>query len=181
MKNYRLLLFILVLSLTPLAVSAQKKEIPTVPTVDLQKFAGKWYEIGRIPNKFQAKCAGNVSATYTRKPNGDLEAQNDCLGTNGIAISAKGDVKVIDKATHSKLKASWGDFWIIDLDPQYQYAAVSDEKGKTLWILGRAPKMSDATYQAILRRVETLGFNPGKVAKTPQNVEVVKGAVIEKQ
>lgn len=180
MNNFRLTLLVLVALAAPLAISAQKKEITTVATVDLQKFTGKWYEIGRIPNKFQAKCAGNVSATYTRKSNGDLEAQNDCLATNGIAMSSKGDVKVVDKATHAKLKASWGDFWIIDLDPQYQYAAVSDAKGNTLWILGRAPKMSDAVYQAILRRVEAMGFNPGKVAKTSQNVEVVKGAVIEK-
>lgn len=180
MNNFRLFLLILLALAAPLAISAQKNEISTVDTVDLQKFAGKWYEIGRYPNKFQAKCAGNVSATYTRKPNGDLEAQNDCLGKNGIEISTRSDVRVIDKATHAKLKGSWGDFWIIDLDPKYQFAAVSDSKGKTLWILSRQPKMSDAVYQAILRRIEVLGFNPGKVAKTPQNVEVVKGAVIEK-
>jgi apolipoprotein D and lipocalin family protein len=78
------------------------------------------------------------------------------------------------------MKGIWGDYWIIDLDPKYQYAAVSDAKGKNLWILGRTAQMSDTVYQGILRRIEKMGFNPGKLDKTPQNVEVVKGAVIQK-
>jgi apolipoprotein D and lipocalin family protein len=168
--------FLLALSVS---VSAQKPVTP-VASLDIQKFAGAWYEIGRYPNKLQRKCAGNVTVVYTRKSNGDLEIRVQCLGTKGIAEVYKTDAKIADAAANAKMKTGWGDHWVIDLDPNYQYAAMSDSKGENLWILGRAAKMSDAVYQAILRRVEKMGFNPGKVAKTPQNVEVVKGAVIEK-
>ena len=173
--------FILLLSsvfLISVSVSAQKPTAP-VASLDLQKYAGTWYEIGRYPNKLQRKCAGNVTVVYTRKSNGDLEIQIQCLGTKGINEVYKTDAKIVDN-TNAKMRSGWGDHWVIDLDPNYQYAAVSDSKGENLWILGRAAKMSDAVYQSILRRVEAMGFNPGKVAKTPQNVEVVKGTVIEK-
>jgi apolipoprotein D and lipocalin family protein len=170
------ILFLLAISVP---VSAQKPVTP-VAFLDLQKYAGTWYEIGRYPNKLQRKCAGNVTVVYTRKPNGDLEIRIQCLGTKGTAEVYKTDAKIADNAGNAKMKSGWGDHWVIDLDPNYQYAAVSDSKGENLWILGRAAKMSDAVYQRILRRVELMGFYPGKVAKTPQNVEVVKGTVIEK-
>ncbi len=67
------------------------------------------------------------------------------------------------------------------MDENYQYAAASDPKRENLWILSRTPEMKDAVYQNILRRVEKLGFNPGKLTKTPQKVEVIRGEIIQKQ
>jgi apolipoprotein D and lipocalin family protein len=179
MKKFVFVMLLSGIFLISVPVSAQKSITP-VASLDLQKYAGTWYEIGRYPNKLQRKCAGNVTVVYTRKPNGDLEIQIHCLGTKGIAEVYKTGAKIADSTANAKMKSGWGDHWVIDLDPNYQYAAVSDSKGENLWILGRAAKMSDAVYQRILRRVELMGFYPGKVAKTPQNVEVVKGAVIQK-
>jgi len=122
-----------------------------------------------------------------------IEVINECLKKDGVADSAKGEAKIIDAATNAKLEVRfapsflsfipqvWGDYWIIDLDDNYSYAAVGDPKRKYLWILSRTPEMDDATYQNILRRVEKLGFSPGKLNKTPQNAQAVKGAVIDKQ
>lgn len=177
MKRFAFFTLLSGLLLISVSVSAQRKPITPVASLHLQKYTGTWYEIGRYPNKLERKCAGNVTVVYTSRSNGELELRIQCLGTKGITEVYKTDAKIVDNA---KMKSGWGDHWVIDLDPNYQYAAVSDSKGESLWILGRAPKMSDAVYQAILRRVETMGFNPGKVAKTPQNVEVVKGTVIEK-
>ncbi len=81
----------------------------------------------------------------------------------------------------SFLSSNWDDYWVVDLDENYQYTAVSDPKREYLWILSRTPEMSDAVYQDILRRVEKMGFTPGKLTKTPQNLEVIKGTVIRKQ
>jgi apolipoprotein D and lipocalin family protein len=173
-----------------LTVSGQAQEnsaalpVKTVPSVDLKRYAGKWYEIARYPNSFQKKCVGN---------NGRIEVINECTKKDGIADRAKGDAKIIDKATNAKLEVRfapsflsfiptvWGDYWIIDLDDEYKYAAIGDPKRKYFWILSRTAEMSDATYQNILRRAEKMGFNPGKVVKTPQNLESIKGAVVEKQ
>ncbi len=170
-----------------------KVEVKTVSKVDLKQYSGKWYEIARYPNKFQEKCVGNTTATYTQKSNGKIEVLNECLKKDGTMVSAKGDAKIVDKTTNAKLEvrfapsflsfipAVWGDYWIIDLDEKYQYAVIGDPKQKYFWILARTPELSDATYQEILRRAEKMGFNPGKVVKTPQKLETVKGAVIEKQ
>ena len=177
------------------AVSAQTKNQPalqTVSSVDLKQYSGKWFEIARYPNKFQKDCVGNTTATYTIKDEKSLTVVNQCVRQNGTILDAKGKARIADKTTNAKLEvrfapsalsfisAVWGDYWIIDLDEKYQYAVVGDPKREYLWILSRTPEMSDATYQNILRRVEAKGFNPAKIIKTPQKLEVIKGSVIEK-
>lgn len=168
-------------------------EVKAVPQVDLKRYSGKWFEIARYPNKFQKKCVGNTTATYTVKPDDQIEVLNECVEKNGTTDTAKGQAKVVDPATNAKLKVRfapgflsflssvWGDYWIIDLDDNYQYAAVGDPKREYFWILSRTPEMSDAIYQNILRRAEKMGFKPGQVVKTPQNVEIIKGAAIPKR
>ena len=187
------------LMLFPLVVTAQKKDdknqnqVQPVASVDLKRYSGKWFEVARYPNKFQKNCVGNTTATYTLKEKGKIEVLNQCLEKDGTVIDAKGEGKIVDKTTNAKfevrfapgylafLPSVWGDYWIVDLDENYQYAAIGDPKREYLWVLSRTPKLNDAAYQNILRRLETMGFNPAKLIKTPQNVEVVKGAVIEKQ
>ena len=164
----------------------------TVPSVDLKRYSGKWFEIARYENKFQKQCVGNTTATYSIKTDDKVKVINECLKKNGEVDRALGEARITDKNTNAKLEvrfapaalsflsAVWGDYWILELDENYQYAVVGDPKRKYFWILSRAPEMNDATYQNILRRAEQLGFNPAKVIKTPQKVEAVKGAVIEK-
>ena len=173
--------------------TAAPTDVKTVAKVDLKRYSGKWFEIARYPNKFQKKCIGNTTADYTIKADDEIEVVNQCVEKNGVINEAKGKAKVEDEVSNAKLKvrfapgylsflsAVWGDYWIIDLDENYQYAAVGDPKREYFWILSRTPEMSDAIYQNILRRAEKLGFDPGKVVKTPQKVEIIKGAVITKQ
>lgn len=167
--------------------------LKTVPSVDLKRYSGKWYEIARYPNRFQKQCVGNTSATYTIKQNNKIEVLNECLTKDGSVDAAKGEAKVVDKTTNTKLKVRfapsflsafgfvWGDYWVIDLGRNYEYSVVGDPKREYLWILSRTPELPEPVYQNILRRVQDMGFNPGKLEKTPQKAEAVKGAVIEKQ
>ncbi|MEP7213926.1 MAG: lipocalin family protein [Acidobacteriota bacterium] len=193
-KRY-ILITISLLIFTSLSKAQNGKPAPlaTVPSVDLKRYSGKWYEIARYPNRFQKQCLGNTAATYTTKPNGKIEVLNECLAKDGIVDSAKGEAKVVDKATNAKLKVRfapsflsafgfvWGDYWVIDLGKNYEYSVVGDPKREYLWILSRTSELPEPVYQGILRRVQDLGFNPGKLEKTPQKAEAVKGAVIEKQ
>ena len=180
-------------------ISAQKKdsdnktELQTVSSVDVKRFAGKWYEIARYPNKFQKKCIGNTTATYAAKANGKISVVNQCILKDGIFGRAEGEAIVTDQASNAKFEMSfaskyksflstdWDNYWVVDLDENYQYAAASDPKRENLWILSRTPELKDAIYQNILRRVEKLGFSPGKLLKTPQNIEIIKGEIIKKQ
>jgi apolipoprotein D and lipocalin family protein len=198
-KKFVLTALLSALLLIPSVTSAQKNnsvnqtEVKAVSTVDLKRYSGKWFEIARYSNKSQKNCIGNTTMTYTLKEEDKIGVLNECLRKDGTVIDAKGEAKIVDKTTNSKLEVryapgfmaflstSWNDYWIIDLDEKYQYAAVGDEDRDNLWILSRTPKINDAAYQNILRRVETMGFKPGKLVKTPQNIEVVKGSIIEKQ
>ena len=198
-KKFILAAILPALLLIPSTISAQKNnsdnqaEVKAVSSVDLKRYSGKWFEIARYSNKYQKNCIGNTTATYALKEDGKISVTNECLRKDGTMIDAKGEGKIVDKESNAKLEVRfapgflaflpsvWGDYWIIDLDEKYQYAAIGDPKREYLWILSRTPKLSDAAYQNILRRIESMGFKPGKLIKTPQNIEVVKGSVIEKQ
>ncbi len=184
---------IAVLLAAGVAIAAQQRqELKTVASVDLNKYAGKWYEIAKYPNKFQKQCVGNTTATYSLKQNGKIEVVNECLTKDGTVDTAKGEGKIADKATNAKLKVRfapkflsflpkvWGDYWIMDLEPNYEYVAIGEPKREYFWILSRKPEMDDATFQAILRRAEEQGFNPAKVERSPQGMETIKGGVINR-
>lgn len=165
--------------------SSTAGELPTVPNVDLKRYSGKWFEIARYPNKFQKKCVGNTTATYDIMANGKISVLNECLKKDGEMLDAKGEARVADKQTNSKLEVRfapkflsfipqvWGDYWIIYLDDQYQNVAIGDKKREYFWILSRQPEMNETAYREILQKAETLGFMPSKVVKTPQNVKAV--------
>ena len=181
------LLLIGVYILSPVNAPAQQGTVSAVPSVDLKRYSGKWFEIARLPIKFQKQCVGNTTATFnTMRADGQMEVLNHCLQKSGKIEQLRGEAKVIDAGTNAKMKVSFPKFssdsyWIVDLDPNYQYAAVGNPDREYLWILSRTPLMDDGTYQQILRRVEKMGFKPNKLVKTPQNVQMLKGAVVEKQ
>jgi apolipoprotein D and lipocalin family protein len=172
---------------------ADAAPLQTVGSVDLNRYAGQWYEIARYPNKFQKKCVGNTTATYKLKDGGKIEVLNECLKKNGKVQKAKGEAKVVDETSNAKLEVRfapallsflpfvWGDYWIIDLDKDYKYAVIGDPARDYLWILSRTPELETAVYQDILRGIESKGFNPNKLIETPQNVEVIKGEVIMRE
>ena len=181
---------IILATLSFFAQSSKEVPVRTVPSVDLNKYSGTWYEIAKYPNKFQKDCVGNTTATYTLKGEGKLEVLNRCLERDGTEKAAKAAGKVSDKATNAKLKVRfapgftsflpfvWANYWVIDLADDYSYAVVGTPDRDYFWILSRKPEMNDATYQAILRRAEAQGFVPGKVVKTPQGLETGKGTVL---
>jgi apolipoprotein D and lipocalin family protein len=183
---------VLILSSAFFVYGQDANPVTTVESVDLARYAGKWFEIARYPNKFQKKCVGQVTAVYTIKENEKIEVLNECLKENGETIKAKGEAKIVDKKTNAKLEVRfapgwlswlpqvWGDYWILDLEADYRYAVVGDPGKDYLWILSRTPELDTKTYEDILKTVEAKGFNPNKLIKTPQNVEVIKGEVITK-
>lgn len=155
--------------------AAAKSEPPeTVQTVDVNRYMGLWYEIARYPVWFEKDCVA-VTAEYTLLPNGKVRVLNSCRkkSFDGPGKIAKGKAWIADKKTNAKLKVSFfwpfrGDYWILELGPDYEYAIVGDPKRKTLWILARAPRISEELYAALLKKIEAMGFDPLKLEKTPQ-------------
>ena len=155
------------------------KPLSTVDSVDLQKYIGTWYEIAKIPNSFQKKCARNTTAAYKLKDDGRIDVINRCTEEDGSVNEAKGIAKVVDKKTNSKLEVSfvrilgiqlfWGDYWIIGLDKDYRYAVVGTPSRKYGWILSRTPKLSSDDLNTIFGILKKQGYNPNDFVFTVQS------------
>ncbi len=148
--------------------------LETVPHVDLARYAGTWYEIASYPQRFQKGCTG-TTATYTLRPDGSVEVLNRCArdSLNGRVTVARGRARVVDRASNAKLKVSffwpfWGDYWIIDLGRDYEYAVVGHPSRKYLWILSRTPTMAPGVYEGILERLRGQGYDTGRLSRTLQ-------------
>ena len=158
----------------PAAAGDKQTPLQVVPSVDLKRYAGKWYEIARLPNWFEKACTANTAATYTLQPDGKIQVLNECNKADGRLKIAKGTAKVADsKGPNTKLKVTFfwpfsGDYWIIDLDPNYQWVVVGEPSRDYLWILARNPRLDGALYQQILERVKKHGYTPDKLIESPQ-------------
>jgi len=148
--------------------------------VDLARYAGRWYEIARLPNRFQEKCAGDVAATYTLRPDGRVAVLNECRKSDGSIARAEGVARRAEEAgPASRLKVRfapawlsflslvWGDYWILELHPEYRHALVGDPSRKYLWILSRTPQLDDAEYASLVAAAERKGFDVGGLRRTP--------------
>ena len=170
-RLFALLLGTLAACRTPTTERLNLPPVETVPSVDLERYLGTWYEIAAFPQSFQKGCSA-TTATYRRKEDGGIEVVNRCL-KDGEPDVAKGRARVVDEATNAKLEVSffgpfWGDYWIIDLADDYSWAVVGHPSRDYLWILSRTPSMDPETYEAIVARARAQGFPTERLEKTYQ-------------
>ena len=168
--------FLVICSLILAATTASSaSEVPVVPAVDLKRYAGKWYDIARFPTRFQKACASDVTADYTLKSDGGIEVLNACKEAGGKLKQAKGSAKLANKSgPNSKLKVTffwpfYGDYWIINLDPDYKWAVVGAPGRDYLWILSRTPQISEELYQKLSDDAKQKGFDTAKLVRTKQS------------
>ena len=93
---------------------------------------------------------------------------------------AEGVARQVGSATSPRLKVRfapaflsflpmvWGDYWVIDLDRDYQLSAVSEPKREYLWILSRTPQVDAAAYEALLARLRAQGLDTSRLVRTSQ-------------
>jgi apolipoprotein D and lipocalin family protein len=148
--------------------------LQTVERVELPRYLGTWYEIASFPQRFQQGCTA-TTATYTLRDDGDIDVLNRCRkgSLDGPEDSARGLARTTDPAASAKLKVTffrpfWGDYWVIDLGRDYEYAVVGHPSRDYLWILSRSPAMPDDVYAGILSRLEAQGYETERLVKTPQ-------------
>jgi len=157
-----------------------RSDLATVPALDLPRYLGQWYEIAKFPNRFQRKCAGSTTATYTALPDGRVQVENRCRTEDGGTDVAIGVARQVGGAGSPRLKVRfapaalsfipqvWGDYWVIDLDRDYGLAAVSEPGRDYLWILSRTPTVSKPAYDALVARLSGQGLDVRKLVRTPQ-------------
>lgn len=154
------------------AASAQAP-LESVPHVDLNRYLGRWYEIAKYPNRFENKCDRNITATYSLRPDGKVSVVNACTTREGKLTQANGWAKVADPKTGSRLKVTFfwpffGDYWIIELGANYEYAVVGEPGRKYLWILSRTPRLDDKLYAEIVGRLAAKGYDASRLERVKQ-------------
>ena len=155
--------------------------VQSVPQVDLQRYAGTWYELARLPNRFQDQCAGDVTATYAPNPDGSVQVVNRCRKHDGEMSESEGRATPAPGvASNAQLKVSFlpgwlqwlrlgrGDYWVVMLDDDYRYAVVSEPGREYLWILSRTPTLDASTYDGIVDRLRLAGYPVDGLERTPQ-------------
>ena len=174
------------LSVKPSDIIHKSANTPTtVDSVDLKKYAGTWYEIGRLPMYFQRNCAGDVTANYTQKTDGSgIIVTNKCKAEDGSEIIAEGLAKP-DNDTGSKLKVtflpSWirwlpvgrADYWVLARDSDYKTALVGTPDKDYLWLLARSPNVSQETYAKYRQIAQQQGYDLKEFQLTAQSNQTV--------
>jgi apolipoprotein D and lipocalin family protein len=164
-----------------LPLAAAPAPLRVVPAVDLSRYAGTWYEVARLPNRFQEKCAGEVVARYEPRSDGRVTVINRCRTTTGETTEAKGVARRVDGQPPSILEvrfapallaflpAVWGDYQIIALGQDYDHAVVGTPDRAYLWILSRTPQMDPALYQRLRDAAKAQGFDVARIVATRQS------------
>ncbi|MBC75940.1 MAG: hypothetical protein CME64_07980 [Halobacteriovoraceae bacterium] len=168
--------FLLSISLGASTFQSGDDDIQTVNHVDLEDYMGLWYEVYRLPNSFEKGCY-DVTAKYELIGH-KVSVRNTCFKQDGTKKVAKGTAFVVNPNTNAQLKVSFvpilqrwglfaGDYNILALGDDYEYALVGSKDRKFLWILSRTKELSDETVDQLKDRAEFLGFNTEKLIKTP--------------
>lgn len=163
--------FLLAVCLLPCASAASGREaaVYSVPQLDISRYAGQWHEIARLPMYFQRHCVADATAHYTLRDDGLVGVRNACRNRDGEMETADGIARRV--AGHpGRLQVRfapewlawapfvWADYWVIDLDPGYQWAVVGGPDRKYLWILSRTPSMERGLLERIKARAEGAGY-----------------------
>lgn len=173
---------VLGLALENPTAKAAGEPLPTVASVDLPRYVGTWYEIGRLPNIFQRQCIADTTAQYAARPDGNIDVINRCRTAgkgDGEFDTARGMARIIDPVSKAKLQVSflpqalrwlpigWGDYWVIELAADYRYAVVGEPSRQYLWVLSRTPVLSPEDRRSIEARLPAHGYDATRLVYSP--------------
>jgi len=179
-NRIRCLTTAVLVAILPLA-SAAGSQVKAISEFDVSRYMGTWYEIAKLPNWFQRKCVQGTQARYKISGPTQIEVNNKCTTASGEEIQAIGLARPNGSGLPAQLEVRfapewtawlpmvWGAYWVLDLDTDYQLAAVGDPSKSYLWILSRTPLVSAERYEAVLKRLSLMGFDVTKLEKTRQN------------
>jgi apolipoprotein D and lipocalin family protein len=163
---FRISYILVVIVLTSLDLFA----VETVANVDLNKYAGQWYEVASIPSSFQKVCLKNPKARYKLREDGKIEVRNTCIKKSGQREVAMGVAKVVNEKTNAELKVSFvpifkefglfgGQYKILSLDPNYQYVLIGEDNLEYGWILSRKPGLPLDVFAHLEADARNLGYD----------------------
>jgi apolipoprotein D and lipocalin family protein len=158
-----------------------REPLATVGYVDLSRYAGTWFEIARLPMWFQRHCVDS-KAIYTSRPDGKVGVHNECETDSGGLDQVDGIATVVDQKTNARLTVVFdnffarlfgssrqGNYWVLDLDPDYRVVMVGTPDRRYLWLLSRSPHLDEPTYDLLVAKAQGLGFPVEDLIRTWRN------------
>jgi lipocalin len=138
----------------------------------LNRFLGKWYEVARYEHRFERGMT-HVTAEYSLREDGKIKVVNKGV-KDGKTKEIIGKAKQPDPINHpGKLKVSfflwfYSDYYIMELDENYQYAVIGSSTDKYLWILSRTPELPYDTVIDLVNRLQQRGYDTEKLTWVQQ-------------
>jgi apolipoprotein D and lipocalin family protein len=173
---------ILLLGMGLASCCSMKSPLPppvTAETVDLSRYAGRWFEIARLPMPFQ-KAGEAAMAEYGSNPDGTISVHNIAIRPDGSQHDIRGYAKVLNPPANTKLAvrfSTWfgplipmpkeGNYWVLHVDDRYEEAIVGTPNRKYLWLLARTATIPGQRYAALVAKAEALGFDVSRLIKAP--------------
>nr|WP_233175727.1 lipocalin family protein [Dyella sp. ASV24] len=159
------------------AHAAHPQPLPNQPVarLDLGRYMGQWHEIAHLPLVFQRQCVSDVTAEYTATEDGQIRVRNACRTRDGSLDTAIGVARTVRPGPEGALQVrfapdclswlpwAWADYWVVEIDPGYQWAVVGSPSRRYLWILSRSPDMTRAQFEAIRSRATLRGYALGEL------------------
>lgn len=165
-------------------------DVTTVPHVELTRYLGRWYEICRLPLKWEDETATDITATYALNEAGKVRVDNRCFDDKGEPTQALGEATPVDES-NARLKVTFlpefirwipftdGDYWVLKLDAEYRTALVGSPDRKNLWLLSRTPNIDDATIDEYLAEARRQGFDLAELITPVHTGREVTDAMLE--
>ncbi|MGL4604977.1 MAG: lipocalin family protein [Iodobacter sp.] len=168
----RLLTLLLTLCLSATAHAGAN----AVPSLDLERYLGRWYEIASFPMYFQRMCVSDTTAEYSKEENNRIGVLNRCRKQDGSFAEANGHASVVANSGNAKLKVSFfwpfsADYWVFGLGDEYQWALVGNPDHKYLWLLSRSQTISNQDLNTALGIAKEQGFDISKLNYTLQRTD----------
>lgn len=147
-----------------------QRPLATATDIELERYLGTWYEIASYPTRFQRGCT-RTTATYTQLADGSIGVRNEC-DRDGARDGIEGRAWVVgDDPARLRVRFFWplfAPYWILAVAPDYEWALVGTPDRDYLWVLSRKPTLDPATFDAITTLARERGFDPARLARTPQ-------------
>lgn len=157
------------------------KQPATVPSVDLERYLGTWYELARKPMRHEPADYTDITATYSLQEDGKVRVANRARNGEGGPEESIGEATPVPGSSNSKLEVSFlpdglrwipftkGDYWILRVDAEYQVALVGSPDHKYLWLLARTPRIDEGTRRDYLETARAEGYELDDLIDTPQS------------
>ena len=171
--------FLALAMLAQVSDDTSRTPVRPIPALDLARYAGRWHEVARFSNRFQAKCARGTTAEYTLLSNGQVRVVNACQRADGTVMRVEGRARPARRGGPSSvlkvrfaprilsfLPMVWGDYWVLDLTDDYRAALVGSPDRNYLWLLSRTPELDDATFQRLVAAAAEQGFDTTRLVRS---------------